>query len=188
MTIMRESEAELQGVMMAAQLMAVAARTAPKTRGLDSVQTAIVSGEDLERLAKALDRKLTEKPTPMKGYARDAANVRSSAAVLLIGVTGEAKRPEAPLSCGACGYAGCPEFMAADKHEGEDYLGPLCVFQSIDLGIAIGSAVKMASELNIDNRIMYTVGAAAREDGMMKADVVIGIPLSAKGKNVYFDR
>jgi hypothetical protein len=31
------------------------------------------------------------------------------------------------------------------------------------LGIALGSAVKLAGELNIDNRIMYTLGAAAKK-------------------------
>jgi len=58
----------------------------------------------------------------------------------------------------------------------------------IDLGIAIGSAVKTASELNVDNRIMYTVGRAAIEMGIMKADEVQGIPIAIKGKNMFFDR
>ena len=58
----------------------------------------------------------------------------------------------------------------------------------IDLGIAIGSAVKIASELNVDNRIMVTVGRAAIKMGIMKADEVQGIPISIKGKNIFFDR
>lgn len=58
----------------------------------------------------------------------------------------------------------------------------------IDLGIAIGSAVKVASELNIDNRIMYSVGLSAMEMGLLKADDIQGIPLSIKGKNIFFDR
>ena len=58
----------------------------------------------------------------------------------------------------------------------------------IDLGIAIGSAVKMASDLNMDNRIMASVGRAAAKMGIMKADEVQGIPLSVKGKNIFFDR
>ncbi|MHB9092472.1 MAG: DUF2148 domain-containing protein, partial [Chloroflexota bacterium] len=79
-------------------------------------------------------------------------------------------------------------FLAAEKGEGDDFQGPLCVFQSIDLGIALGAVAKMASELNIDNRIMFTVGAAARSAGMVNADVVIGLPLSVSGKSPYFDR
>ncbi|HEM61508.1 MAG TPA: hypothetical protein ENO24_04395, partial [Chloroflexi bacterium] len=58
----------------------------------------------------------------------------------------------------------------------------------LDLGIAIGSAVKTAALLNVDNRVMYRIGPVAREMGLIDADVVIGIPLSATGKSIYFDR
>lgn len=69
------------------------------------------------------------------------------------------------------------------KTEGE-------VWQSlrlIDLGIAIGSAVKTASMLNIDNRVMYSIGIAAEEMGIIEGKI-LGIPLSVKGKNIFFDR
>ncbi|MFC1957077.1 DUF2148 domain-containing protein, partial [Chloroflexota bacterium] len=56
------------------------------------------------------------------------------------------------------------------------------------LGIALGSAVKLASELNVDNRMMYTIGATAKKLGLLDSDIIIGIPLSATGKSVYFDR
>jgi uncharacterized ferredoxin-like protein len=46
----------------------------------------------------------------------------------------------------------------------------------------------MASDLNIDNRMMYTIGAAVRELGLFDADVIIGIPLCTSGKNIHFDR
>jgi uncharacterized ferredoxin-like protein len=42
--------------------------------------------------------------------------------------------------------------------------------------------------LNADNRIMYTIGTAARELGIIDADFVMGIPLSATGKSIYYDR
>ncbi|MHB1006608.1 MAG: ferredoxin domain-containing protein [Chloroflexota bacterium] len=181
-------EAEHEAVRLAATLMAAAARTAPKTRGLDSVRTLVIDGEDLEALAKVMEEKAYSGSLPRKGFLRDAGNVRRSAAVLLIGVTGEPKNPENPLNCGACGFGSCAGFLAAEKGEGDDFQGPLCVFQSIDLGIALGAVAKMASELNIDNRIMFTVGAAARSAGMVNADVVIGLPLSVSGKSPYFDR
>jgi uncharacterized ferredoxin-like protein len=56
------------------------------------------------------------------------------------------------------------------------------------MGIAVGSAVKVASIHNIDNRIMYRVGVLARKMGLIDADIVIGIPLSVTGKSIYFDR
>jgi len=63
----------------------------------------------------------------------------------------------------------------------------LCL-KVIYLGIALGSAVKTAADLNIDNRMLYTMGAAAKELGLLDADVFIGIPLSVSGKNILFDR
>ncbi len=182
------SEAQQQAIRLAASLMAAAARTAPKTRGLDSTETLILDGEDLESLAAAMEAKAQEKGNKLLSFGRDAKNIRSAAAVLLIGVTGEPKRPESPLDCGACGYSGCAEFMRVGKGEGEDFRGPLCLFQAIDLGIALGSAARTAGELNIDNRMMYTIGAAARKLGLLKSDVIIGFPLSVSGKNPFFDR
>jgi uncharacterized ferredoxin-like protein len=168
--------------------MATAARTAPKTRGLDSISTLILDGEDLETLAQAMEAKVGEKGGRIPSFARDAKNVRASTAVLLVGVTGEPKNPKLPLDCGACGHAGCAEFIEAKKSDGEDFRGPLCMFQTIDLGIALGSAAKTAGALNIDNRIMYTIGAAARKLKLLDADVVLGFPLSVTGKSPFFDR
>jgi uncharacterized ferredoxin-like protein len=43
--------------------------------------------------------------------------------------------------------------------------------------------------LNIDNRVMYRVGTAVSKLNLMpEATVIMGIPVSAKGKNIYFDR
>jgi uncharacterized ferredoxin-like protein len=181
-------DAEREAVKMAAGLMAAAARTAPKARGLDSIETLILDGEDLEVLAKAMEAKVAEKGNKLPSFARDAKNVRNASAVLLIGVTGEPKNPKVPLDCGACGYSGCAEFMEGRKAEGEDFHGPLCLFQVLDLGIALGSAAKTAGDLNIDTRIMYTIGAAARKLGLLNTEVIMGFPLSVTGKSPYFDR
>ena len=61
-------------------------------------------------------------------------------------------------------------------------------FRLLDMGIALGSAAKTAGMLNVDNRIMYRVGAVARDMGIVDWDFVMGIPLSVTGKNIYFDR
>jgi uncharacterized ferredoxin-like protein len=78
--------------------------------------------------------------------------------------------------------------IKSQKKRGEDFVGPLCAFQIMDLGIALGVAAKMASELNIDNRIMYSAGAAAMDLGLLSADLMIALPLSVGAKNIFFDR
>jgi uncharacterized ferredoxin-like protein len=188
MAILKSERMEQDGIEMGASLMAVSARTAPKTRGIDSVKTLVLTGSDLEPLAAAMEKKIEEKSTPIPFFKRDADNIRNSAAVLLIGVSRDPKKMELPLNCGACGYRGCRDLLTAGKREGEDFTGPVCIFQAVDLGIALGSAAKLAGELNIDNRMMYSVGAAAKKLKLLDSDLVIGIPLSVTGKNPYFDR
>jgi uncharacterized ferredoxin-like protein len=77
---------------------------------------------------------------------------------------------------------------ARKKAKTKDFVGPVCIFQAMDLGIALCSSAKLAAELGIDNRMMYTVGAAAQSLGLLDSDIIIGIPLSVTGKNPYFDR
>jgi len=172
-------------VIQAAKLMAVSARTAPKTRGIDDVEVLVLSNEDeLEAIAREMEKISSE---PGKGFfARDADNVRRSSALLLVGV--RSSKPK-ELDCGGCGYPSCEEFKKALRKNGQGYSGPSCVFQLIDLGIAVGSAVKTASLLNVDNRIMFSAGVAALRLGLLKSsEIALGVPLSAYGKNIYFDR
>lgn len=160
--------------------MEIAARTAPKSGGKDFVVIKVLEGDDLKRLADAMIQ-YGEK-TKKRNFDRDARNVAASPAVMLIGIK-DAKSVD--LNCGACGFDLCSDRIAAEHSE---FNGPQCAFRLLDLGIALGSAVKTASLLNVDNRIMYRAGVVARALGLIDADVVMGIPLSVTGKNIFFDR
>jgi len=161
------SEGELlkNAVLRVAELMAAAAKTAPKARGVDNVVVAVIKNRnELDRLAKKMEELASEFG---EFFARDAKNVRDSEAVVLIGV----KVVDLGLKT--------PPDYKVDINT---------VMSLLNLGIALGSAVKMASLMNIDNRIMYTVGLAAQRLGLIDAEYVMGIPLSAHAKNIYFDR
>ena len=118
MAILRSEKTEKDAVLMGGSMMALSARTAPKTRGLDSVKTVILTGEDLESLAVAMEKKAQEKSTDLPSFKRDAGNVRASAAVLLIGVSRDPKRMELPLNCGACGNKRAKIFWPAVSEKG----------------------------------------------------------------------
>ncbi|MEM4629959.1 MAG: DUF2148 domain-containing protein [Zestosphaera sp.] len=100
-------------------------------------------------------------------FLRDAQNVRKSSAVVLIG---------------------CKIVQIGLKKPKNWLLDADTVCSLVNLGIALGSSVKIASTLNVDSRIMFTVGVAAQELGLIEGDYVFGIPLSATAKNIYFDR
>jgi len=164
-------------VLRTAQDMCVAAKTAPKGRGVDHIETVVLSGaEVLEPLAERM--KAIGEEGGAAFFVRDAANVLNSEAVVLIGTA--LSQRGVPL-CGMCGYKDC----AASKSA-----GGICTFDVTDLGIAVGSAVSLAADRRVDNRVMFSIGKAAVELGFFESEVKIayGIPLSVKGKSPYFDR
>ena len=184
MPILDGKAQERQGLMETANLIAVSARTSPKSGGVDDILTSIVYGEELEALADDMAKIGVERNTDR--WAQQAQNIRASDVIVLIGVRGTKSYV---TNCGACGHASCAEFNQAEKKLRQDFEGPTCIFKALDLGIAVGSAVKTASILNVDNRIFYRIGAAAKRlNYMPEASIIMGIPLSAKGKNPYFDR
>jgi len=163
--------------------MCVAAKTAPKAKGVDNITSAVLWGEELNELAKKMEE-LEERPE-WRFFKRDADNVRKSTAVVLIGMK---IMGTYDIDCGGCGYKSCKEYREVQKRGKSVFSGPHCILDVINLGIAIGSAVKIASENCIDNRVMYSIGVAAKLLGLLNADIVIGIPLSASSKSIYFDR
>lgn len=174
-------------IKMAITLMAASARTAPKAGGKDFMEIVVITKEeDLANIAKAM-KDYAPRSTNEAFWLRDASNIEKSEGVLLVGLS---KPVTAGYDCGACGYPTCKEFEAGKqlKTKQMGYSGPHCVMRMIDIGVALSSAAKTASLLNIDNRVQQRVGAAAKALGLISAEVVLGIPVSVSGKSIYFDR
>ena len=167
---------------LSAKLMAITAETAPKSKGENDLEIIILQGEEKERVADKMIEMAKERG---KGFSRDGESVKKADAILLLGIYG--KKPLG-LNCGACGFKDCKEFESAGRREGKDFVGPNCVFKLLDLGIAIGSAAKLAAIIGADTRVMYRIRTAAKALGIAKADVVMGIPIALLGKNPFFDR
>jgi len=165
-----------------ARMMELACRTAPKSLGQDFIEVKIISGVAVKKLAKSMIS--FGKRAGKQNFDRDADNVNQSPVVVLIGVK---NATTVGLNCSACGFETCDALKSAPKVSGE-FTGPTCALRHLDFGIALGSAVKVAQMLNVDNRIMYRIGVAARDCELVDWDFVMGVPLSATGKNIYFDR
>ncbi|MDD1672038.1 MAG: DUF2148 domain-containing protein [Methanomicrobiales archaeon] len=175
---------EGRAVEMVAELMALSARTAPKAKGMDILLFRQVVKAELPLLATAMRDLGTARARA--SFSRDAGNVERSDACFLIGMK---RVPTAGLNCGACGFSSCDEMLRAELVGSSALSGPNCAIRLVDLGIALGSAVKTASIHNLDNRIMYSVGVAALSLGWLPdCTVALGIPLRASGKSIYFDR
>ncbi|WP_041531311.1 ferredoxin domain-containing protein [Syntrophotalea carbinolica] len=167
---------EKNGMLEMARMICAAARTAPKGRSMDLLTTAIVDGEEKDRLAERMRH--IGKRDGLAFFERDAGNVSQAQLIILFG---NKNQPLGLPKCGYCGFDSCQELKRA---------GGVCAFNSGDLGIAIGSAVSRAADLRIDNRILYTAGKAALELGLLGEDIALayGLPLSITGKNPFFDR
>ncbi|MFA5112724.1 MAG: DUF2148 domain-containing protein [Candidatus Margulisiibacteriota bacterium] len=159
-----------------AEELALAARTAPKGRGLDLLEVLVLTGADIAKLSAQMQA-IGEREKHQT-FLRDSENIKGAQAILLIGT----KQKVVGLRyCSFCGYPSCDEAERA---------GAVCALNSVDLGIAVGSAVSVAADHRIDNRVMYTVGKAAVEMKLLGPEVAIalGIPLSVSSKNPFFDR
>ncbi len=178
MAIELEEQARKRLVREISGKMMIAARTAPKAKGIDKLVIATIDGPDIQVIASKMKDMVAENQAP-EGFARDADNLLNADCLFLIGTRIEACRVQ---NCGQCGFDNCAE---KEKHPKIP-----CHYNSCDLGIAMGSAVSIAADNRVDNRIMRSIGKAAIAlklfgDGEF---IAYGIPLSSSGKSPFFDR
>ncbi len=171
--ILNERDSRHKQVLVAACQMMTAARTAPKGKGVDIIEVALVEGNDLKVLSDKMIAMVEEHG--MKFFLRDAENILQAECVIIIGTHYLSQG----LNCGHCGYSRCELKPSAVP----------CAINSTDVGIAIGSACSMATDLRLDTRVMFSAGLAAQQlDILPGCKQVYAIAISASSKNPFFDR
>lgn len=171
--ILNERDTRHEHVIQVAKQMMTAARTAPKGKGIDVIEMALITDEDIQTLSQEMLNIAEEKQ--MKFFLRDAENILQSECIIIIGTREE---PQG-LNCAHCGYTLCTDRPA----------GVPCAINNIDVGIAIGSACATAADLRVDTRVMFSAGIAAQRLGWLsECHSVFAIPVSASSKNPFFDR
>jgi len=169
-------ELEKKAAIEIGRIMAVAARTAPKSKGIDNIMVALAIDEDIDIIRNKMKEFGEKNNIPF--FVRDFKSLENIYGILLIGVR---KNPLGLTECGYCGFKNCKEM----KEKGGN-----CFFNIVDLGIAVSSAVNISSTLKVDTRIMYSIGRAAKELQIFPKEynIILGIPLSVTSKNPFFDR
>jgi len=160
-----------------AKKMMLAARTAPKGKGTNTMVISLVEGAEIKAISDRMIKIGNE--SGAQAFIRDAANILNSPVMVLLGTE---IKSLGLIKCGMCGFKDCAE---KNTHPNIP-----CVFNTGDLGIAIGSAASIAMDNRADNRIMYTVGQAVLEMNLLgdKVKIAYGIPLTSTSKNPFFDR
>jgi uncharacterized ferredoxin-like protein len=171
-----EKDFKKENLLAIAKRMAAAARTAPKCMGVDNIFISIFEEADNIEVAEHMRNMHSKKGAP-DYYLRDAENIASASVMLIIGT--EYCATGAP-ACGACGFKDC----------GHKEKGFPCAFNTADMGLAVGSAVSIAADHRVDNRILFSVGQAIIDMELLDKDLkfIYGIPLSITSKNPFFDR
>lgn len=173
-----EEEARKKALLDVASRMMIAAKTAPKGRGIDNIVVAVIEREEIQKISTKM-MELVQRNGAHEAFHRDAENLLASDVAVLIGT--KIKSVGIPY-CDLCGHKNCDE---KDKYPKQP-----CAFNTGDLGIAVGSAVSIAMDNRVDNRLMFTAGMAARDLRLLGDDVAIvyAIPLSCTSKSPFFDR
>ena len=168
---------ELRAAMSAAERVCAAARTAPKACGIDHLVTLTLTDADKDAVAAKMEQLSDQYGAGF--LMRDAGNVRAAQVLVLFGMK-ESVRGLGEI----CGY--CHKKNCAECAEGS----AVCVYDPMDLGIALGSAAAAAADCRVDSRILFSAGRAAMEMGIMGEGVsmVCGLPISISGKSPFFDR
>ena len=168
---------ERRAALDAAARVCAAARTAPKAKGVDSIHTAVLTDADKDSVADAMERFGAEQGADF--FLRDAGNVRAAKVLVLIGIE-ESQRGLGEI-CGYCHHSNC---AACRENNG------VCVYDPVDVGIALGSAAATAADCRMDSRILFSAGRAAQSLGLMGENVTLiyGLPLAVTGKSPFFDR
>ncbi|MDR1006431.1 MAG: DUF2148 domain-containing protein [Bacteroidales bacterium] len=171
--IIREREIRYETALKVAQRMLTAARTAPKACGIDNLRLGIATMEDIDTISKKLKEIYEEKK--LEFLLRDSENILAAQCLVMIGC----KNVPTGLDCAYCGFDTCGAKPASVP----------CFFATHDLGLAIGSAVSVASDAKVDTRVMFSVGLAITALNIMEdCDYCLAIPVSISGKNPFFDR
>ncbi len=154
-----------ENIRNAALAMISRAKSAPKAKGVDNLVYYLLEKNDIKKVSKKLEDLAIEKDIPF--FLRDSKNISNLDYIVLIGLK-----------------------KASDKTYKKLKIEDNVHFDSVNLGIALGSAVSVANLYGIDTRIMYTIGYAIRNMDITKHELqdAYGIPLSISEKNIFFDR
>ena len=171
--ILNERNSRHEHVLAAARQIMTAARTAPKAKGVDIIEMALIEGDDLKMIADKMIAMVEEHG--MKFFLRDADNILEAECIVVIGT----KQLQHGLNCGHCGFPECQAKPANIP----------CAITSTDVGIAIGSACSIAADLRLDTRVMFSAGLATQRLNILPdCTQVYAIAISASSKNPFFDR
>ena len=126
MKIILEEEVRKESLITVAKRMMIAARTAPKARGIDNLVISFVERDTIAVIANKM-KEMVEKGISPEFYIRDANNILVSDLLFLIGTR---LNVAGVKQCGLCGFTNCEEKNSRAFAERKSYLSMQMVIES----------------------------------------------------------
>jgi len=167
--------------------MALAARTAPKGKGTDMLEIRVLAKKDMKKLAARLEKLGKEKDI---GFFLRMQEPRRLGRLCPYRLPGRRSRRHQLRRLRVCDCADFTKALRKKSKRETPFAGPTA---SSAWPTSASRSVQQSRPprfITWTNRVMYSGGVAARDLCLFSKDctVVYAIPLSATGKNIFFDR
>lgn len=159
-------------------LMAISAKSAPKSLGESYLEITLLDKAEKEILTEEMFQMSDELNDD--SYGAEGEIIRESAKVIIIGLK---EHPPLELDCRACGFEDCDDF--SENQIKGIFEGPNCVFHLIDMGMAVGSAIDTAHMHDIKSKISLKGGLAAKNVGMSSSKVCVALMIDLSEEKGY---
>ncbi len=153
-----------------AKLMAISAMTAQREKNVTDLNVTLLDEAEKEILVEEMFQIAEQKVD--ETFSQMGEMILDSEGVLLLGLDDDSPLG---LNCQACGFSDCLEMSKVVKED--IFQGPNCIFRAIDLGMAVGSALRTARIHNVKVEVMIKGGLAAKRVGLSTSRVVLALPV-----------
>ena len=158
------------GMDIVARLMVVSTMKANREDDSPDLEVTILEKVQRGILAEELFQMAEQKEDD--DYTRVGEHVLNSGGMILVGLNDRTTRG---LDCKACGFSGCEELMSVETSD--IFEGANCLFRVLDMGMALGSALRTADMHNVKTEIMPLAGLAAKRLGLSQSRMVLAVSL-----------
>ncbi len=173
---------------------------APEITSRLGKQAVVISGDELLPILELIERTEEKVKDGIKNlfmpmymdYMCLKVAIEEGYSPVLVAMGANYSKADLGWDCGACGFPTCKEFLKYHKKEagmGNTTSGPTCAWKVFDHGIAVDYACASAHELNVENRILGTLGSMAMHLGYLdNVDAVWALAMGPQKEMWWYNR
>lgn len=154
-----------------ANLMTVSAKADHRPNDNSKIEIMVLDDAQKEILVEELFQMADD--TGDDNYSDLGESIREMGKLVLIGLDDETPLG---LDCGACGFSSC-EAMSKENIS-DIFEGPSCAHRLLDMGIAVGDAIRTAEIHGVRSYAIIEAGLAAKRVGLSTSRISLIVPVN----------